>query len=75
MTKRKIPGTGAGVRRFISASRGQSMTEYALICAMVAFGATAGYSAVASELAGAYNQISAMFTSALGVKCRKRWSE
>jgi Flp pilus assembly pilin Flp len=46
--------------------RGQSMTEYALICALVAFGATAGYHGVADGIASAYNTISTDFSGAFG---------
>ena len=51
------------LRKFASDHRGQSMTEYALICALIAFGSTAGYKGVAEEVSVAYNHISGLFTS------------
>jgi len=50
--------------RFISADHGQSMTEYALICALMAFGATAGYKSLADGVSEVFNHISATFVSA-----------
>lgn len=45
---------------------GQSITEYALLCALVAFGATAGYRGLAVEVGVAYTHVSSLFTDAFG---------
>ncbi len=49
--------------KLVSDHSGQSMTEYALMCALVAFGSTAGYKGLAEEVSVAYNHISGLFTS------------
>jgi Flp pilus assembly pilin Flp len=64
--KGNIYKIGTRFARSISADCGQSMTEYALICALLAFGATAGYQGLASEVASAFNQISSLFDANLG---------
>ena len=54
------------LKRIALADCGQSMTEYALLCALVAFGATAGYRDMATGVASAYNTISADFAGVFG---------
>ena len=54
------------LKRIALADCGQSMTEYALLCALVAFGATAGYRGMATSVANAYNTISADFAGVFG---------
>ena len=55
----------ARIKRIVSADHGQSMTEYALICALLAFGTIAGYNGIAIKVSNVYTQISAAFASAL----------
>jgi Flp pilus assembly pilin Flp len=54
------------IKKIALADRGQSMTEYALICALLAFGATAGYRGMAEEVGVAFTHVSSMFTDAFG---------
>ena len=53
------------VKKISLADRGQSMTEYALMGALVAFGATAGYRNLASEIANAFNTLSSDLATSL----------
>lgn len=59
-----FPRVCARFIRFVSADRGQSITEYALICALMAFGATAGYKSLAEGVDEVFNHISATFVNA-----------
>ena len=52
--------------RFVTADRGQSMTEYALICALMAFGATAGYKSLADGVSEVFNHFSVVLSSTFG---------
>ena len=54
------------IKKNALADCGQSMTEYALLCALVAFGATAGYRGLAIEVGVAYTHVSSLFTDAFG---------
>ena len=54
------------IKKIMLADGGQSITEYALLCALVAFGATAGYRGMADEVGVAYTHISTLFTDAFG---------
>ncbi len=54
------------IKKNVLADCGQSMTEYALLCALVAFGATAGYRGLAIEVGVAYTHVSSLFTDAFG---------
>jgi len=58
-----FPRICGNVTNFIRDNRAQSVSEYALICALLAFGATAGYRGLADEISAGYNQISALFAS------------
>ena len=49
----------------IRADRGQAITEYVLIGALLACGVTAGYTGVAQAVDNVFNQISATFAAAL----------
>lgn len=60
-----IPRYRRSIGRFVSADFGQSMTEYALICALMAFGATAGYKSLADGVGNAFNHISTTFANIL----------
>jgi Flp pilus assembly pilin Flp len=53
-------------KKFALADGGHSITEYALMCALVAFGATAGYQGLAAGMASAYNTVSADFSGIFG---------
>ncbi len=44
---------------------GQDMVEYALVVALIAFGATAAMSTLSTELNSAFNSISSKLASAL----------
>ncbi len=44
---------------------GQDMVEYALVVALIAFGATAGMSKLSTELNTAFNSISSKLASSL----------
>jgi len=48
-----------------SREEGQDMVEYALVVALIAFGATAGMGKVASGINTAFSNLSSMLTSAL----------
>lgn len=56
------------VSRLIRDVRGQATSEYVLMVALVAFGATAGYRGVADGIALGYNHISTQFADAFGFK-------
>ena len=53
------------IAALIRADRGQAITEYALLCALLACGVTAGYTGVAQEVDNVFNQISSTLASAL----------
>jgi Flp pilus assembly pilin Flp len=55
------------VKKIALADCGQSMTEYALMCALVAFGATAGYHNLAKEVANAFDTISSDLATSLNL--------
>jgi Flp pilus assembly pilin Flp len=61
-----ISGIRAVFKKIALADCGQSITEYALMCALVAFGATAGYQGLAEGIASAYNTVSMDFSGAFG---------
>jgi pilus assembly protein Flp/PilA len=46
------------MRRLILQEHGQDLVEYALVVALIAFGATAGMKALATGLNGAFSNIS-----------------
>jgi Flp pilus assembly pilin Flp len=46
---------------------GQAITEYALLCALIACGVTAGYTGVAQEVNAVFNDISSTLAQALTV--------
>jgi pilus assembly protein Flp/PilA len=46
------------LRRLITLDHGQDLVEYALVVALIAFGATASLSALASGISNAYNTLS-----------------
>lgn len=64
LMKIDFPSVCARLIRFVSADRGQSMTEYALICALMAFAATAGDRGLADGVSEVFNHISSTFVSA-----------
>lgn len=49
----------------MSNEEGQDLVEYALVVALIAFGAVAGMSALSTELNTAFNTISTKVSSAL----------
>jgi Flp pilus assembly pilin Flp len=51
----------------LRADRGQAITEYALICALLACGVTAGYTGVAQAVDSAFNKISGTLSTALSL--------
>ncbi|HUD54517.1 MAG TPA: hypothetical protein VMR02_04790 [Terracidiphilus sp.] len=63
--KVNISGIQSKIKKVALADCGQSMTEYALICALLAFGTIAGYNGIAIKVSNVYTQISAAFASAL----------
>jgi pilus assembly protein Flp/PilA len=53
------------VRSIVLREEGQDLVEYALVVALVAFGAVAGMQTLATELNSAFNTISSDLNSAL----------
>ena len=53
------------VRSFMLCEEGQDLVEYALVVALIAFGAIAGMKALSTELNSAFNTISSDLNSAL----------
>jgi pilus assembly protein Flp/PilA len=53
------------IRELVRREAGQDMVEYALVIALIAFGATAGMRKVASGISTAYSNMSSLLTSAL----------
>ena len=55
------------IAELMRADRGQAITEYALICALLACGVTAGYTGVAQAVDSVFNAVSATFAHALSL--------
>jgi pilus assembly protein Flp/PilA len=53
------------MQNMIASEEGQDLVEYALVVALIAFGAIAGMSALSAELNTAFNTISSKVGSAL----------
>lgn len=53
------------LKNLVEREEGQDLVEYALVVALIALGATAGMSALASEINVAFNSISSTLNSAL----------
>jgi pilus assembly protein Flp/PilA len=53
------------VRSIVLREEGQDLVEYALVVALIAFGAIAGMKALSTELNSAFNTISSDLNSAL----------
>ena len=53
------------VRSIVLREEGQDLVEYALVVALVAFGAVAGMQTLATEINSAFNTISSDLNSAL----------
>jgi pilus assembly protein Flp/PilA len=51
------------LRRLITQELGQDLVEYALVVALIAFGATAGMKSLASGMNGAFDNISSKLGS------------
>ena len=51
------------LRTLLSDEQGQDLIEYALIVALVAFGATAGMSSLAAAINGAFSQVGTVLNS------------
>ena len=54
-----------GLQTLVASEDGQDLVEYALIVALVAFGATAAMQSLGSALATAFNNISTTLSSSL----------
>jgi pilus assembly protein Flp/PilA len=53
------------IQNLMSSEEGQDLVEYALVVALIAFGAIAGMSALSNELNVAFGSISTKVSSAL----------
>lgn len=53
------------LQNLISREEGQDMVEYALVVALIAFGATAAMSSLSTELNSAFKSISSKLASSL----------
>lgn len=53
------------VRTLAASEEGQDLVEYALVVALIAFGAVAGMGALSTEINTAFNDISSDLASAL----------
>lgn len=53
------------VKTAMASEEGQDLVEYALVVALIAFGAIAGMNALSSELNTAFGQISSKVSSSL----------
>lgn len=53
------------VKNAMASEEGQDLVEYALVVALIAFGAIAGMNALSSELNAAFNSISSKVSSSL----------
>jgi pilus assembly protein Flp/PilA len=52
------------LRTLLSDEQGQDLIEYALVVALIAFGATAAMSTLSSDINGAFSNIATKLTSA-----------
>jgi pilus assembly protein Flp/PilA len=52
------------LRMLLSDEQGQDLIEYALVVALIAFGATAAMSALSTDINNAFNNIASKLTSA-----------
>ena len=55
----------SGIRDFIDRQEAQDLVEYALVVALIAFGAAAGMKALSTEIKTAFNTISSDLASSL----------
>jgi pilus assembly protein Flp/PilA len=55
----------AGIKNFITRDEGQDLVEYALVVALVAFGAVTAMKGLSSELKTAFSTISSTLGSSL----------
>jgi len=53
------------MQTLIAAEEGQDLVEYALVVALIAFGAVAGMGALSTEINKAFNDVSSDLASAL----------
>jgi len=53
------------IRELAKRETGQDMVEYALVVALIAFGATAGMKRLATGITTAYNNVSTQLVSAM----------
>ena len=61
--RRKLSKFIFGLRRLLTLDDGQDLIEYALVVALIAFGATAGMTNVASGIKTAYSTLSTHLAS------------
>ena len=54
-----------GIKNFFDRQEGQDLVEYALVVALIAFGATTAMKALSSELKTAFNSISSNLATSL----------
>lgn len=57
----------SNIAKLVRDETGQAVTEYLLLCALLACGATAGYTGVAQAVDGVFNQVSTTFMSAMKI--------
>ena len=62
--KDKILMLSIKLRTLLSDEQGQDLIEYALVVALIAFGATAALSTLSTDIAGAFTNIGTKLTSA-----------
>ena len=51
------------IKNVMDREEGQDLVEYALVVALIAFGATAGMSALAAGINGAFDKVSTLLSS------------
>lgn len=61
--KDKLMMLSTKLRTLLSDEQGQDLIEYALLVALVAFGATAGMSALATAINGAFSHVGTVLNS------------
>lgn len=54
------------LKTLLSDEQGQDLIEYALVVALIAFGAVAGMSTLATDINSAFDKIGTVLTSSIG---------
>ena len=58
-----VPAVNLYIRNLLSSEEGQDLVEYALLCALISFGAITGMGAVATSINHVFSGVATTFTS------------